>query len=214
MQNWNLAAEQHDSVWIWGLFWVPPPLPPIKAGKGKLSEHLSCMSSAIRTLTMIRNACSYVRKVICVQLTMTFVILPNHHLEWKLKNTYLELSIHDHSWLHYGDYIFWMLERHIERQEIEMIRTARVQSINSSIWRKVFVLNHQCLLLFVRIQTLNSFRLEVWAITLEDSRGPDGEMFRHLCTAKSVQHLDTPGEARLFVSINISYKNIQAKTVL
>lgn len=32
-------------------------------------EHLSYMPSAIRTLSLIQNACSYVRKVICVQLT-------------------------------------------------------------------------------------------------------------------------------------------------
>lgn len=38
-------------------------------------------------------------------------------------------------------------------------------------------------------------------VGIVDKKGSDREILRHLCTTKNVQHLDTPRDARLSVTI-------------
>lgn len=50
-------------------------------------------------------------------------------------------------------------------------------------------------------------------VGIVDKKGSEKEIFRHLCTAKSVQHLDNPREARLAVTMNFKKKK-KKKAVL
>lgn len=143
MQNWNLCCS---TIWlsmhlrfVLGFFFLNKRSP----------EHLSYMPSAIRTLSLIQNACSYVRKVICVQLTKKKKIIchstkPSFRVEVKEHVVRINCSQSFVTSLE-GFYFPGAWKTYI-KQDIQMIRTARVQSINSFASRKIFILKQQCLL--------------------------------------------------------------------